>query len=116
MTVFSEQLKKLRDSKNLSQEDLAQKLFVSRQSISKYENGEATPDMDNTIKIAEIFGVSLDYLILGKDSEKVVERVVESREEKSMNAWQFFAGYWWMIFPVGGMLLWLLKSIVEIFK
>lgn len=111
MTVFSEQLKKLRDSKNLSQEDLAQKLFVSRQSISKYETGEATPDMTNLIRLAEIFGVSLDYLILGKEPEKVVERVVETKQERPMNAWEFFANYWWLVFPLGVFLYGLLSML-----
>lgn len=39
MTIFAEQLKKLRQEKNISQEELAQKLFISRQAISKWENG-----------------------------------------------------------------------------
>ncbi|BAQ23265.1 helix-turn-helix domain-containing protein [Streptococcus troglodytae] len=114
MILFSEQLKKYRNRKNLSQEDLAQKLFISRQAISKWENGEATPDMDNLVKIAEIFELSLDELVLGKESEKVVERVVETKAEKHMNGWEFLAGYWWLIFPLGGMLSWFLRSLIEI--
>lgn len=65
MTIFAEQLKKLRGAKDFSQEDLAQKLFVSRQSISKWENGDTTPDMENLIALAACLDVSLDELVLG---------------------------------------------------
>lgn len=66
MTPFSSQLKILRQAKNLSQEALAEQLFISRQAISKWENGDATPDLENLVKLAEIFKVSLDELVLGK--------------------------------------------------
>lgn len=72
MTQFSSQLKILRQARNLSQEALAEQLFISRQSISKWENGDATPDLDNLVKLAEVLKVSLDELVLGKkvDSDK----------------------------------------------
>ena len=87
MIQLGQQIKNLRTANHLSQEDLAQKLFVSRQSISKYENGEATPDVEKLVQMAEIFGVSLDYLVLGKEPEK--EIVVEQRGK--MNAWEFLS-------------------------
>lgn len=87
MIQLGQQIKNLRTANHLSQEDLAQKLFVSRQSISKYENGEATPDIDKLVQLAEIFGVSLDYLVLGKEPEK--EIVVEKHGK--MNAWEFLS-------------------------
>ncbi len=40
-----------------------------RQAVSKWENGEATPDIDKLVQLAEIFDVSLDYLVLGKEPE-----------------------------------------------
>lgn len=89
MTTFSEQLKSLRSAKNISQEVLAQELFISRQAISKWENGEATPDLDNLVKLAEIFQVSLDQLILGKEPEKIIERVIEKDGNRPMNIWEF---------------------------
>lgn len=85
MIQLGQQIKNLRTANHLSQEDLAQKLFVSRQSISKYENGEATPDVDKLVQLAEIFGVSLDYLILGKEAEPVNEK----KEGRPMNVWEF---------------------------
>lgn len=105
MSQFSRQLKTIRLAKTLSQDALAEQLFISRQSISKWENGDTTPDLDNLIKLAEIFDISLDELVLGKKPEKIVERVIEKVESTSpMNAWEFFARYWWLIFPVGGFL------------
>lgn len=105
MSQFSRQLKTIRLAKTLSQDALAEQLFISRQSISKWENGDTTPDLDNLIKLAEIFDISLDELVLGKKQEKLVERVIEKVESTSpMNAWEFFARYWWLIFPVGGFL------------
>lgn len=64
--IFSEQLKKLRADKGYSQEALAEKLFISRQAISKWEKGAATPELDTLIKLADILKVSLDELVLGK--------------------------------------------------
>lgn len=55
MNQLAQQIKKLRTGQNLSQDDLAEKLYVTRQSISKYENGEATPDIDKLVQLAEIF-------------------------------------------------------------
>ncbi|OIK72304.1 transcriptional regulator, partial [Oenococcus oeni] len=47
--------------------DLAGKLFISRQAISKWESGETTPDLNNLIKLSELLDVSLDTLVLGSE-------------------------------------------------
>ncbi len=60
---LSDNIKKLRKDNNLSQEDLADKLGVSRQSISKWEQGDAYPEMDKLMQMAELFNVSLDNLV-----------------------------------------------------
>ncbi|MEY8462833.1 helix-turn-helix domain-containing protein [Streptococcus merionis] len=117
MTMFAHQLKKFRTAKNLSQEDLAEQLYISRQSISKWENGDATPDMENLTKLAQIFQVSLDELVLGQRPEVRVERVVETAESKSpMNAWEFFASYWWLVFPVGAFLYGLFSAAMKVLQ
>lgn len=85
MNQLAQQIKKLRIGQNLSQDDLTEKLYISRQAVSKWENGEATPDSDKLVQLAEIFGVSLDYLVLGKEPEK--EIVVEQRGK--MNVWEY---------------------------
>lgn len=54
---------KLRKAHNLSQEDLAEKLNVSRQAISRWENGTALPDAQNVLQISKLFGVTTDYLL-----------------------------------------------------
>lgn len=66
--MFSETLKKLRLSHNLNQVQLAQKLNVSKQAISNWENNNIQPSIDILIKIADIFSVSTDYL-LGRDQQ-----------------------------------------------
>lgn len=63
--TFGERLYQLRKDKNLSQEDLAERLEVSRQSISRWENGSATPDFEKTVRLSEIFETSTDYLLKG---------------------------------------------------
>ncbi|MBP3399269.1 MAG: helix-turn-helix transcriptional regulator [Erysipelotrichaceae bacterium] len=57
-----------RIKKNLSQEDLANLLNVSRQSVSKWENNNTVPDLEKMIKLSEIFEISLDELVKGEKS------------------------------------------------
>ena len=60
---FGKNLQYLRRlSKNLTQEDLAEKLNVSRQTVSKWETGEALPEMDKALELCKIFNCSLDNL------------------------------------------------------
>ena len=66
---FGSELKKLRAQKGLSQEELAEKLVVSRQTISKWENGTAYPDMLNLIAISDFFEVKIDDMISGSSKE-----------------------------------------------
>lgn len=62
MTV-SEKIYTLRTRLGLSQEELAEKLGVSRQSVSKWETGQSVPDLEKIIKLADLFGVSVDELV-----------------------------------------------------
>lgn len=82
---LGERIYKLRTEKNLSQGDLAERLEVSRQSISKWENNNAVPDLEKIIALSEIFEVSLDELVKGK---KVTEETGAyiPREQKTENA------------------------------
>ena len=61
--ILADKISELRRSNNLSQEELAEKMDVSRQSVSKWESGNSIPDLNKIIKLSEIFGVSTDYLI-----------------------------------------------------
>ena len=61
--ILAEKIINLRKKNGWSQEELAEKLGVTRQSISKYEGAQSIPDLDKIIKLSEIFGVTTDYLI-----------------------------------------------------
>lgn len=60
---FPEKLQKLRKERGWSQEELANRITVSRQAVSKWELGTAVPDTDNIVQLSELFGVTTDYLI-----------------------------------------------------
>lgn len=66
-------LLKLRKEHNLSQEELAQKLNISRQAVSKWERAEASPDTDKLIDLAELYGVTVDELLSGSKEKKQEE-------------------------------------------
>lgn len=68
---FNNKLYQLRKQKGLSQEELANRLNVSRQTISKWEVGDSTPDMEKLIAISDLFEISLDELILDKKPETI---------------------------------------------
>lgn len=65
-----EYLKKLRTENNLSQEKLGEKLGLSRQSISKWEQGNAVPDIENIMKLAKLYNVSVDSILNGEEDKK----------------------------------------------
>lgn len=60
---FDEKLVYLRKKQGLSQEELAEKLNVSRQAVSRWELGSTMPDIPNLLQLCDLFGVSADYLI-----------------------------------------------------
>ena len=61
--TLAEKILSLRTQRGMSQDDLAEKLEVSRQSVSKWETAQSTPDLDKIIKLADLFGVSVDELV-----------------------------------------------------
>ncbi len=69
--MFGMNLKYLRDKSNLSQEQFAEKLGVSRQTIAKWENGDSLPDIERGTEIAAMFSVSLEALTTCSLDEKV---------------------------------------------
>ena len=81
MTIeLANRLAELRKQKGLSQEELADKLQVSRQAISKWERGEASPDTDNLIELAKIYNISLDELV-GLSTEKKAEEKEPQKDQ-----------------------------------
>ena len=87
MTIeIADRLVKLRKKYGYSQEELADKLGLSRQAVSKWERAEASPDTDNLICLAKLYGVSLDELLAtDEDIETIVEEQVkdDSKKEES---------------------------------
>ena len=79
--IFKEKLLELRKQKGWSQEELGNNLDVSRQTISKWESGQSTPEMEKLVKISEIFEISLDELIIGIKNE-VKDSVEENKDDK----------------------------------
>lgn len=67
---LNQKISQLRNDNNWSQEELAEKLNVSRQSVSKWESGQAKPDLDKIIALSNIFDVSTDYLLKDDNEEK----------------------------------------------
>jgi len=61
--IFADKLIELRKKSGMSQEELAEKLGVSRQSVSKWEGAQSTPDLNRILEISKIFDVSTDYLL-----------------------------------------------------
>lgn len=68
--TLSEKIAALRGERQLSQGDLAEKLDVSRQSVSKWETGQSVPELDKLIKLADLFGVSVDQLVRDGDAPR----------------------------------------------
>lgn len=66
MTKVSKNIRKLRTEHNMTQEDVARELFVTRQTISSWESGRTQPDIETIIKLSELFSVSAEELIYGR--------------------------------------------------
>ena len=92
---LSEKILSLRTQLGLSQEELAEKLAVSRQSVSKWETGQSVPDLDKLIKLADLFGISVDELVREGERPQPPEppkapepQVVYVKEKRSLTGTQ----------------------------
>lgn len=83
---FSEKLLTLRKANNLTQEQLAEKLDVSRQSVSKWESGQATPELDKIVALSAIFDVTTDYLLKSSeiDDLSVKTDILEKQQQQML--------------------------------
>lgn len=102
MTI-GERLLEYRKANNLSQEEVAEKLEVTRQTISKWETGESTPDFDKIVPLCELFNITADELLTGKKEEK--KTVVEEKNSNvsraaviSISVFLYFVSACWVIF------------------
>ena len=85
---LGERLFELRKAKNLTQDDVAEKLNVSRQTVSKWETDQSTPDFDKIVPLCELFEIGVDELLTGKKpvEEKKQENVLPKQEVKEKSA------------------------------
>ena len=74
--TLGKRISELRNERKYSQEYLAECMHVSRQAVSKWENDVSSPDTNNLIQLAELFGVSVEYLATGKKAEPLQPPVV----------------------------------------
>ena len=111
---LGERIYKLRTEKEMSQGDLADALEVSRQSISKWETNGSVPELDKLVKLSEIFGVSLDELVLDKKQPEEPAKPEEPEakviyvERPAPKSAQKVAGIVLLCFSV---LLWLMVAL-----
>ena len=80
--ILAEKIIELRKKNGWSQEELAEKLHVSRQAVSKWEGAQSVPDLNKIISMADIFGVSTDYLLKEElETEQYVEKTYSESQE-----------------------------------
>ena len=96
--IFSEKLQLLRKNKGLTQEELAEKLNVSRQAVAKWEAGQMYPDISNLIQISDMMNVSVDYLVRDQQCaagitsfpETPLDELIAFRLEANVNTYAGF--------------------------
>ncbi|WP_162894177.1 helix-turn-helix transcriptional regulator [Companilactobacillus musae] len=91
MKVY-QQIKKYRKLCNFSQEELAEKIYVSRQTISNWENGKSYPDIDNLLRLSSLFEISLDTLIKGD-----VDLMKKKLSSHDMDIWTGVMIIFWLL-------------------
>lgn len=85
MATFAERLKLERLNLNLKQNELAEKLFLDRTSISKYETGKQIPETPTLEKLANFFDVSVDYLLGKSEYRKFHPEKLTNRDKKDID-------------------------------
>lgn len=103
MVEFSEKLKRAREEKGMTQQTLADHLYVTRQAVSRWECGARYPDLLTAKKLSEVLEVSLDELLSGEEMKKCVEKnpIVESPIiGRAQSALYAFAGMAYLLMSV----------------
>ena len=98
---LGERLLEFRKEKHLSQEEVAEKLNVTRQTVSKWETDSSTPDFDKIAPLCELYGVTTDELLTGNKEEVKVENNVDVKEKRakgiSKGIFLYFAAIVWIM-------------------
>jgi len=86
--VFSERLKKEREKRSWSQTELAEKIYVSRQSVSKWETGKNYPSIEVIIDLSDLFDITIDELL--RSDEALTEKVIQDSKQLAHPKWKTF--------------------------
>lgn len=104
--TFNERLKKEREKKGWSRAELAEKIYVSRQSVSKWETSKNYPSIEIIIKLSDLFGITIDELL--RSDEELKKKVVEDGRQLAYPKWKVFFDSLFLL----GVFLLVLKIIV----
>lgn len=85
---LGEKLFELRKTKKLTQDEVAEKLNVTRQTVSKWETNQSTPDFDKILPLCELYDISTDELLKGEKQEKSEENNYNNEEKKNKNNYE----------------------------
>lgn len=86
--IFSERLKKEREKRGWSQTELAEKIHVSRQSVSKWETGKNYPSIEIIIHLSDLFGITIDEML--RSDEELKEKVIQDSKTLAYPKWKTF--------------------------
>lgn len=104
--IFSERLKEEREKKGWSQAELAEKIYVSRQSVSKWETSKNYPSIEIIIKLSDLFGITIDELL--RSDEELKKKVIEDSRQLAYPKWKVFFDSLFLL----GVFLLVLKFII----
>ncbi|GAB6520697.1 helix-turn-helix domain-containing protein [Bacillus thuringiensis] len=104
--IFSERLKEEREKRNWSQHDLAEKIHVSRQSVSKGETGQNYPSIEIIIHLSDLFSITIDELL--RSDEELTQKIIEDSKQLAYPKWKVFFDSLFMI----GVFLFIAKIVV----
>lgn len=107
--IFAEKLKTERKKRGWSQEELAEQLFVSRQSVSKWENGQNYPSIEIIIRLSDLFKITIDELL--RSDEELKQKVIKDSKQlahpklKVLFDTVFLIGFAFLVLKIGIILL-----------
>lgn len=103
---FGDKLKKEREKRGWSQDYLAEKIYVSRQSVSKWETGKNYPSIEVIIDLSDLFGITIDELL--RSDEELKEKVIQDSKQLAHPKWKTFFDSLFLL----GVFLLLVKLII----
>ncbi len=119
------QIKKYRSNMGISQEELAEKVYVSRQTVSNWETGKNYPDIHSVLLLSSVFNVSLDQLIKG--DVEIMKKEIKETEIKKLNKYAGIYAVFWILTVISlvpfiafmgryGMIPWIVVYAVAVYS